>query len=711
MKFNKCLLLLIFLIFSFSCEDESKPDVFYSSDGTLITTDFFDYSEENDLASQMIEVIQRQYDFNKLGEALKMRFGEAHWALAMENPLTQKKEYQSTANLTDEQPSLELIVPLSKNNNERVNALLVWRHLEDGTDIIRVMDREVYENLHITQFMEMQPRLVAGHILTFENQLYGFESVVFGEATVTMNSPVLYTDPPFGMMYCKKYYVVVGGEVIAEFWANCEDMTAVVTPGDDDVAEDSDETSTSGSLATSPYQPTYYVPPYQNSSYYETGGTGSNNDYSNDPEEYTEEEYEENEELPSLYNTVMSGPSNNNTYHIKNYISTLISEFNQFPDTQELAQSLTAARDDTSMSQEDLMVISMTARRMYLQLVGYNFDIDAAGFSDQIDLAQGALFIDLYPEVKQNMGDTMWPLSDEEWNALWLIFKPMLGELLLETLPGGGIVNSLQDITHGTNEGSVTLVAAGVVGLIMEIAPPGKVFKAVWRAGKVVRKGFKFVKYGRRYLNTIGHALESGLKADLDGTLIKISKNTDEIGVVKNGDLIPTKYGSSGSPIGDPEGGYQLFKNGDNYSYKRTPDVSGYSSSDLTKLTEHPNAHVLERHGHDVSDEALIKRANTGIAPDGSTIPSGNPPPYSSKFSNTNTLKEALNNTQPGTSAWNSGTQSGNRRIVTYISSNGSLGKGVPAYGNSFQSTNKALAIYEDIGGGNYRLLTMYPDF
>lgn len=705
--FKRTFILLYFLVISISCEDRLKPEGPLNPDGSLISTDFYQYSGKDPLIIKMIEVIQQQYDFNRLGEALEAKYGNAHWSLALKNPLSYKGKQRYSANLSDGQSPSELIVPLSKNDNERVNALLVWRHFADGTDVIRVMNRQVYENLHISQFMEKQPRLVAGHILTFEHQLYGNESVVFGEATVTMVSTAPTTDPPFGMMGCKKYYVVVGGEVIAEFWANCEDMTYTITAGGEDVATDSDETNSPGALSTSPYRPTYYVPPYQNSSYYEYGGHGSSSDYSHNPEE----EYDLNEDLPSLYNTVMAGPSANNSHQIKNYISTLVAEFTQFPDTQELAQSLAAARDNPDLSQNDLMSISMTARRMYMQLVSYNFDIDAAGFSDQFELAQGALFIDLYPEVKQNMGDTMWPLSDEEWSALWLIFKPMLGELLLETLPGGGIVNSLQDITHGTNGGSVTLVAAGVVGLIMEIAPPGKVFKAVWRAGKVVRKGFKFVKYGRRYLNTIGYALESGLKADLDGTIIKISKNSDEIGIIKNGDLIPTKYGSSGSPIGEPEGGYQLFKNGDNYSYKRTPDVSGYSSSDLTKLTEHHNAHVLERHGHDVSDEALIKRAHTGIAPDGSTTLTGNPPLHSSKFSNTDTLKEALNNTQPGTSAWNNGTQSGNRRIVTYISNNGFLGKGVPAYGNSFQSTAKALAIYEDIGGGNYKLLTMYPEF
>ena len=61
--------------------------------------------------------------------------------------------------------------------------------------------------------------------------------------------------------------------------------------------------------------------------------------------------------------------------------------------------------------------------------------------------------------------------------------------------------------------------------------------------------------------------------------------------------------------------------------------------------------------------------------------------------------------------AYNNGIQQGNRRVVSYTSNSGNLGKGVPKDGTNFQSTNKVLAIYQDVGGGNYQLLTMYPDF
>jgi hypothetical protein len=141
------------------------------------------------------------------------------------------------------------------------------------------------------------------------------------------------------------------------------------------------------------------------------------------------------------------------------------------------------------------------------------------------------------------------------------------------------------------------------------------------------------------------------------------------------------------------------------------PDKSAYSQAELTELTQLPEAHVLERHGHDVTDEALIKRANDGIAPDGSTTASGNPPPYSSKFESPQKVVDALNNTKSGTIAFSNGIQQGSIKKVTYITNSGTYGKGVPRNGNTFQTTNKVLAIYKDVGGGNYQSLTMYPDF
>ena len=210
---------------------------------------------------------------------------------------------------------------------------------------------------------------------------------------------------------------------------------------------------------------------------------------------------------------------------------------------------------------------------------------------------------------------------------------------------------------------------------------------------------------------------------DWDGAGVQLSKNGDNLkladgsgnalGEFKNGDLLPEKYdfpvNASSTPVGDVNNGYQVFKDGSgNLSVRRVPDKSPYNASELTELTQHPNAHVLERHGHDVTDDALIKRAQTpSVAPDGKVA--NNPPPHSSKFNSADDLKEGLNNTRPGTTAFNNGVQQGNTRIVTYTSTK-VLGKGVPRNGNSFVNMQKVKAIYRDVGGGNYQLITMYPE-
>ena len=188
-----------------------------------------------------------------------------------------------------------------------------------------------------------------------------------------------------------------------------------------------------------------------------------------------------------------------------------------------------------------------------------------------------------------------------------------------------------------------------------------------------------------------------------------------------DGKLIPSKYDfdpstqkyrPNGTPIGEPQNGYQMFKHGDDISVRRVPDKSGYSETDLNKLTEHPRAHVLERHGHDVTDEALVKRANEGVAPDGSSTYSGNAPPYSSKFENTEKLKEALNNTKPGTGNFNP-PSNGNSYAFDYPASGQAstpFGYGIPSGGDISSSVQmyRVKVVYKK-QNGVWKLLTMYP--
>ncbi|HHH49629.1 MAG TPA: hypothetical protein ENK52_01475 [Saprospiraceae bacterium] len=101
---------------------------------------------------------------------------------------------------------------------------------------------------------------------------------------------------------------------------------------------------------------------------------------------------------------------------------------------------------------------------------------------------------------------------------------------------------------------------------------------------------------------------------------------------------------------------------------------------------------------------------NEGIAPDGSTTQSGNPPPYSSKFENPDKIKDVLNNVGPRTPNWNP-PASGNSYAFDYPisgSAPNSFGYGIPSGGGSPVSMNRVKVVYKK-DDGVWKLLTMYP--
>jgi len=238
-----------------------------------------------------------------------------------------------------------------------------------------------------------------------------------------------------------------------------------------------------------------------------------------------------------------------------------------------------------------------------------------------------------------------------------------------------------------------------------------KAWKGLFNTG--VRTEIPWLTRASKWIDEGGDFVESGGKT-------WFRKNGDDIFEIKIDKILPNKksnyhQGADGTPIGDPANGYQVVKVGDDIKVKRVPDESPYVNTPYqTKLTEHPNSHVLERHGHDVTDDALIKRANEGIAPDGSTI-SPNPPytkpPYSSKFDSPDALKNGYDNTKPGTTAFNNTPVVNGKKVVYHTLPSGSYGKGVPKNGSTFETSTKVRAVYQDMGNGNFQLLAMFPDF
>ncbi|MDR1154868.1 MAG: hypothetical protein LBL04_09150, partial [Bacteroidales bacterium] len=234
---------------------------------------------------------------------------------------------------------------------------------------------------------------------------------------------------------------------------------------------------------------------------------------------------------------------------------------------------------------------------------------------------------------------------------------------------------------------------------------------------EVVEGGNLLSKLTGNLRSVYAHLLTIGGRAAEQGdVIILFSKNGEEIAQIANNKLLPTatnKYdfpiNTSRTSIGQPCNGYQLVKEGDDLLIRRVPDKSPYTASELRELTQHPNAHILERHGSDVPDEALIKRAHSpSYAPDGNR--SNTAPPHSSKFESADRLKEVLNSTKPGTANFN---PLANENIYSFDypatgTASTPFGYGIPSGGGNPVPMYRVRVVYVK-DAGIWKLLTMYP--
>jgi hypothetical protein len=243
-----------------------------------------------------------------------------------------------------------------------------------------------------------------------------------------------------------------------------------------------------------------------------------------------------------------------------------------------------------------------------------------------------------------------------------------------------------------------------VLGLFIGVAE----IRALLKGGKVTYGIAGSLKNISKQLSKFFFDLRNiGVKVVKDGDNYKIlTEAGDKIADIKNGKLLPDKYGD-GTPVGEPIDGYQLVDDAGDMAMKRTPDVSAYNADDLTKLTEHPSAHTLERHGHDVTNEALIKRVEEGIAPDGANAPISN---YASRFESPKMVKEALESIKPGSSAFDAKVWD-NDRFVWVVEHPGNFGVG---FGNDVNNglvqMTKVTAYYDEVSPGIFELISMFPN-
>tara|TARA_R110000796_G_scaffold252640_2_gene389921 strand:- start:186238 stop:188277 length:2040 start_codon:yes stop_codon:yes gene_type:complete len=552
-------ILLLFIVFG--CQ---KDDEIPLSKQQNINAEFFEYNGSDPVVSEMILAIKSADGAEKFIPALRALFGNPKWDIVRHNQnIKQNSGTRGEARGSSEERinsmDIEAFVPLAFDSLNRVNAMIGWRKLKDGTNVLRVFDRENYEKLTEIQTREYQPKRVGSYLLLFENEMYGTEKLNLPGMELTLEEKgVLQAAAPDGTENCDTVYVYSARtyELLGFFYINCVSYDYVIEGYRDEGGDWRRPGSGSTSDNTSDNGVTYYDPSYANT---DPSANSNSNNNNNDGEDYSDNighyplvggDRLQGEE--SVSRVILRGPWGNDRLSLTSYITLISQEFRSRNDTRDLAISLEDAVHDSYLTDQELYMIAKKAQKIYNDTFLVNFQIDILSHSEQAFLAREAAFIDYYPEIKRQVQDSSWPLTTEEWGALWNVFKPMLGELLIEAIPGGGITLAFRDIVDGFQGRDAIALTAGLVALIVEFVPPGKVFKAVWKTGRVVRKGFKFAKYGRKHLNAIANGLEAGLKADLDGAIVKLTKNGDEIARISDNILTFNYTGFGGKIVTNP---------------------------------------------------------------------------------------------------------------------------------------------------------------
>jgi hypothetical protein len=195
----------------------------------------------------------------------------------------------------------------------------------------------------------------------------------------------------------------------------------------------------------------------------------------------------------------------------------------------------------------------------------------------------------------------------------------------------------------------------------------------------------------------------------------KILHNGVEIGLIKNGTLLSTDYiegFSKSNPVGPVINGCQVFEDGGKFRVVRVSDTSPYYSLEKKWLQGSPRAHCLEKHGPDVSEEALIYRAVTGTAANGDTKSIV----HSSKFYSSEEIKFALSKVNPETELFFEFVDPNNPGFVVVKAYLGkSLGYGYRKSSSAILSPtlerniNSIIAVWKQKPTGDWYLITMYP--
>src|SRR5690606_32150713 len=210
-----------------------------------------------------------------------------------------------------------------------------------------------------------------------------------------------------------------------------------------------------------------------------------------------------------------------------------LTEINQ-PVFQDLSILLATNMYDSNLSLTDKTVLWHKARAIY-EIVKTNnpqgpnsFDI----FFSYLDNNEKQIYTKntmetaLFSSVKSIVGE-FWPKNTQEWSVLFKLMGPLLLEVGIEFLPGGGVFNSGNDALAGLSSGDYTAAVIGVVGIIMEFVPWAKLAKVATKIYDIGKSAFKIFKVAYNFLGSVATAIEHGIKTVLDGSgVLKLIDNS-----------------------------------------------------------------------------------------------------------------------------------------------------------------------------------------
>ena len=221
---------------------------------------------------------------------------------------------------------------------------------------------------------------------------------------------------------------------------------------------------------------------------------------------------------------------------------------------QDLSVLLATNLYDSTLNVTDRVTLWEKSKEIYdlLELkkstvslhTSFNMFFSSLNTSQQETYTKNTMETALFSSVKSIVGE-FWPQNAEEWGVLFKLMGPLLLEIGIEFLPGGGIFNAGKDTLAGLSSGDYTTAVIGVVGIIMEFVPWAKLAKIATKIYDVGKSAFKIFKLAYNFLASIATAIENGIKTVLDSSgILKLLDNSgNQVAKIVDGVMTVSKHG------------------------------------------------------------------------------------------------------------------------------------------------------------------------